>query len=392
MVKICKLIREHSFKDIRIFEKEAISLRKIGHDVTIVAGKNGKYVLGPDRNYITDKTYQQDSFIYKDVHFLTYVIKYPLSSHVNEMIKALEENRQDFFIDTLYDKALSTDANVYHAHEWHTLYEAVQIKRSLRKKGRNVKVVFDAHELEADNTLMALMMKEVDHLITVSESIKEIYIKRYPGIPVTLIYNSPSYQEEIPVKNDNKDSFTIAYEGVVTVGKGNPQKILDITNLCKSKMENFRFEIIGRVPVRKYYQVMRKKINDNPYIECRWVDYHDLPKELSNVHVGYIFFGTNEENRNYALPNKFFSYLNNGVPVVVNQSHEMKNFVEKYQCGIVVEKEDPTAEEYVEAFQLLYQDRQLLNQMSKNGREAMRTIYCWERMEERLAEVYNSLK
>lgn len=384
----------HSFQDARIFRKQAISLRKLGHEVTIVAGryKKGSYLLGPDRDWLKDKRFQKDSFIYEDVNFLTYVFKHPRESHIPGMIRALQEDRQDYFIDTLYDKALSTDADVYHAHEWHTLYEAVQIKRSLRKKGRNVKVIFDAHELYAENSLMTLMMKEVDHLITVSESIKEIYIKRYPGIPVTLIYNSPSYQEEIPVKNENEDSFTIAYEGMVTEGKGHPEKILDITNLCKSKMENFRFKIIGKIPVREYYRVMREKINDNPYIESRWVDYHELPRELSNVHVGYIFFETSEENKNYALPNKLFSYLNNGLPVVVNQAHEMKNFVEKHQCGIVVEKKDPTAEEYVEAILKLYQDRQLLNQMSKNGREAMRTIYCWERMEERLAEVYNSLK
>src|SRR5690606_31760561 len=149
-----------------------------------------------------------------------YVFKHPRESHIPGMIRALQEDRQDYFIDTLYDKALSTDADVYHAHEWHTLYEAVQIKRSLRKKGRNVKVIFDAHELYAENSLMTIKMKEVDHLITVSESIKEIYMNRYPGIPVTLIYNSPSYQEEIPVKNDNEDSFTIADEGMVTEGKG----------------------------------------------------------------------------------------------------------------------------------------------------------------------------
>lgn len=394
-MKVCKLIREHSFKDIRIFEKQATSLKKIGHDVTIVAGKYGGYVFGPDRKPMLDPILRRNEFFFKRVRFLTYNMTYPLNNeHVTEMVKALVEDRQDYFVDTLYEKALSTDADVYHAHELHTLYEAVQIKRTLRKKGKNVKVIFDAHELEHDSQLLRLLMNEVDHLITVSDSIKEIYEKRYPGIPMTIIYNSPFYQEEIPKDDDFNNSFVIAFEGVVIYHKGNPQKIIDIANLCTEKMENFRFEIFGMVPSQygEYYKLMHKLINEHPSINCRWIDYYDLPKEFSKVHVGYIYFETNDSNRVNAMPNKFFSYLNNGVPVVVNQLNDMKKFIEKHECGIVIDKKEPTAEDYVEQFMRLYQDRELLNQMSKNAREAMKNIYCWEKMEERLAEVYESLK
>lgn len=62
-------------------------------------------------------------------------------------------------------------------------------------------------------------MKEVDHLITVSDSIKEIYQKRYPNVPITVIYNTPSYQEELQKDKTYKNSFVIAYEGVVTYQK-----------------------------------------------------------------------------------------------------------------------------------------------------------------------------
>lgn len=393
-MKICKLIREHSFKDIRIFEKEARSLTKLGHDVTIVAGKVSGYVFGPDMIFIFDPTFRQDQFVYKDVNFLTYDLTYPNANHIKEMVKALAEDRQDYFIDTLFEKALSTKADVYHAHEWHTLYEAVQIKRFLRKRGKDVKVIFDAHELETDSQLLALLMKEVDHLITVSDSIKEIYKKRYPEIPITIVYNTPLYQEKLPKDDDFEDSFVIAFEGVVVNQKGNPQKIIDIANLCNDQMKNFRFKIFGRIPTNygQYYKDMAEKIKEHPLIDCKWIDYYDLPKELNKAHVGYIYFDTSNNNRIYAMPNKFFSYLNNGVPVVVNQLNDMKKFIEAHQCGIVIDKTDPTAQDYVEQFLRLYQDRELLRKMSENAREAMKNIYCWEKMEERLAEVYNSLK
>lgn len=390
------LIRYHSFKDARVFEKEAVSLSKMGHQVTITAGKQQGFLFEINRQPVTEKPFQQENFIYKGVHFLAYDAKFPTGKNkpliIKNMIQDLLSDTQEYFIDKLVEKALSTDADTYHAHEWSTLYEAVQIKRLLRKKGRKVRVIFDAHELEDDNELMKLMMKEVDHLITVSDGLKEVYKERYPEIPVTVIYNSPIFQEQIPENKYMEEPFVITYEGVLTDNKGNPQKIIEIVNHCESKMESFKFKILGKLPNHPLYKEKQKKLNENPNIECDWVDFQDLPKHLSNTHVGYIYFNVNIPNMVYAMPNKFFSYLNNGVPVVVNQVPEMKNFIEKHHCGIVIEKEEPSAADYVDQFQRLYQDRNLLRKLAQNARESMRSIYCWEKMEVRLKEMYEGLK
>ncbi len=216
-MKICKLIRYHSFRDARVFEKEAVSLAKMGHHVTLVAGKQKGFVFGINRKPVQDETFQQANFIYKGVHFLTYDAKFQSGKNrtlmLKKMIQDLRLGFQKYFIDKLFEKAFSTDADVYHAHEWHTLYEAVQIKRMLRKKGRKVKVIFDAHELVEDNELIKLMMTEVDHVITVSETLKEIYIQRYPGIPVTVIYNSPLFQKKSPEINIKRIPLQLRLKG-----------------------------------------------------------------------------------------------------------------------------------------------------------------------------------
>lgn len=390
-MKVCKLIRKHSFKDIRVFEKEAISLKKLGYDVTIVAGKTNGAVFEPNLKRIKDPTFNQDQFEYKGIKFLTYDIKNMYDPHIGKMVNNLEMDTQNYFVDKLYERALAVEADIYHAHELHTLYEAVQIKKVLRKKGKNVKVIYDAHELEQNSKLLRLLMKEVDHLITVSDSIKNIYQRRYPSVPVTVIYNSPLYQQELPKDEHFQHYFVIAYEGVVQYQKGNPKKILQIADLCKNSMKNFRFDIIGYIdPTISYNE--KKLISGHPAIHCKWVEYENLPKELNQVHAGYIYFDIRNINKKYALPNKFFSFLNNGIPVVVNRAMDMKNIIEKHQCGIVIDKDDPTAEEYVEQFLRLYKDRKMLARMSKNAREAMKNHYCLEKMEERLAAIYKGLK
>jgi glycosyltransferase involved in cell wall biosynthesis len=96
-------------------------------------------------------------------------------------------------------------------------------------------------------------------------------------------------------------------------------------------------------------------------------------------------------NHDYSLPNKFFSYLNNGVPVVVNQCHAMEAFIKKHHCGYVIEKRHAAAEDYAEALLKLGNNTSKLRSMSQNARKVMEDIYSWERMEERLYRVYEEL-
>ncbi|MDQ0255342.1 glycosyltransferase involved in cell wall biosynthesis [Evansella vedderi] len=375
-----------------MFEKEAKSLKKMGFDVTIVAGKReGKlFTIGKK------PVFQKEEFYYDGIHFVTYDAHYPLGQEkkvmIRKMIEELRNGAQSYFIDGLAQKALAIQADIYHAHEWETLYDAVQIKRILRnEQKRNIKVIFDAHELESDNLLMKELMKEVDYIITVSNGLKSQYAQRYPKVPITVIYNSPHFEKQIPPKDFSSKLLTIAYEGSLTKDKGDPEKIAEIINHCKTKI-NFKFKIIGGMPKLPEYQGVMQKMKSNPYIQwVDWVDYHDLPKQLSNVHIGYINFRLNTPNREYALPNKFFSYLNSGIPVVVNAAHEMEEFIKRHKCGIVIKKGEATAEDYATQFVRLYNNRLLLKKMSENARSVIRSTYGWEMMESRLRSIYSVL-
>ncbi|MDV2887683.1 glycosyl transferase family 1, partial [Alkalihalophilus pseudofirmus] len=48
-----------------------------------------------------------------------------------------------------------------------------------------------------------------------------------------------------------------------------------------------------------------------------WVDYHLIPHYMTNVDISWIDLDMRHSlNRLFAMPNKFFSALNNGVPIV----------------------------------------------------------------------------
>lgn len=406
-MKICKLIRRHSFLDVRVFEKEAQSLVRMGHDVTIMAPRFSGQLLNIKRKSISDVRFRNISFDHEGVHVQTYRAKQVIYTGQSKAVhqkwlKHLSNEPSDLQHDELFKKALAVQAQVYHAHEPETLYEAVQIKRLLRQQGHAVKVVFDAHELEAETTMLKRLMEEVDHIITVSDSIKAIYARRYPAKEITVIYNSPNFNHEhwadksemLSEAVSTKRPFTIAYEGALTINKGNPHKIIDIVNQLSAANLDVRFKILGQVDVGWHTRTASvvKQLREHERIEYGWAPYKELPRYWSNVDVGYIYFNLDVQNRILALPNKFFSLLNNGVPIVVNAASEMGNFIEKHQCGIVINHKEASAEHYVEQFARLYQDRKLLLEMSRNAIEAMKNIYCWEKMESKLANVYESLR
>lgn len=135
-----------------------------------------------------------------------------------------------------------------------------------------------------------------------------------------------------------------------------------------------------------------KKIKNNVEL-TGWVDYHSISKHMKDVDIGWIDFDDLQHslNRSYALPNKFFSYLNNGIPVVVNKCHEMEEFIRTHHCGLVINKTKATAGDYANAFLYLNKNKEKLKQMSANARSVMEKVYKWENMEDRLLKVYESL-
>lgn len=392
-MKICKLIRRHSFLDVRVFQKEAKSLAALGHDVCLLAPKYNGALLNINKAPIRDARSGAPSFAEGGVTVIPYEAKriasiYHKTNVEKAMLRSLQDGAEGYQLDGLLAKARDAQADVYHAHEPETLYEAVQAKRFLRAMGKNARVVYDAHELENDTPLLRELMKETDRFITVSDSIAAIYAKRYPGIPVTVIYNSPRLLQMdgepwAPVVFSEERPMIIGYEGMLTKEKGDPGRILGLLDSLTQAGLHVRFKIVGQVhhPAPAEKAKIEKRLRSDPRIEYAWVDYDKLGEQWNHVDVGYIYFDLSSKNRLYALPNKFFSLLASGVPVVVNDAAAMGHVIREHACGLVVGSKNAPAAEFAQQLARLYRDPELLATMGHNARVAMRDVYCWERID-----------
>lgn len=402
-IKVCFLVAEHPFLDARIFKKEAKSLLSKGYDVTMIVPRVNGYLFDIDGTFFTNQFHSQ-TFIHEGIKIVTYERMY-LEKHIKKLNYNIQSKKKGRFIDPLTQLGLSEEADIYHAHEFFSLYSGVGIKRALKTLNKkSIKLIYDSHELVPDPheitstlmkkymmSLLQSMLREVDYVITVSESIKAWYLSINPFLPVEVIYNSPPLTTNYEPKDFYETTFRIVHEGFVGKTRGNLKKIIEITEICNQKMD-IQFKIIGGTKKSDQDIIKIPSHLSNKIELVDWVNYYHIPKEMKNADIGWIDLNTAHSlNNMYAMPNKLFSYLNNGLPVLANKCTDIKNFIQTHQCGLVVNKSEASVEDYCQAILHLCNNRKELKKMSLNARKIMEESYCWEKMEKRLFAVYDQL-
>ncbi|WP_461673512.1 glycosyltransferase family protein [Priestia megaterium] len=385
--KVCMLLCYLPFLDARIFKNETKSLLNNGYDVTMIVPKKNGYLYDIDGTPFTNKFHEQ-TFMYKGVKIITYDDSKRTANPLT---------------DPLYKLGMLEEADIYHAHELSSFYYGSQIKKDLRRKSKNARLIYDSRQLIPDPfsnkinnnmkqswyTMLLNSLKEVDYIITVSDSIKSWYLSLDSSLPVEVIYNATPLTTTSKKERKSNKKFIICHEGNLSSSSGDINKIFSITGLCRKAMD-FQFKVIGGP--RYGENITPPHYLKNNLVFTGWIDYYNIPKIMSDVDVGWIDLDiTHSLNNMFAMPNKFFSYLNNGIPVLTNRSTDMEKFIRTYHCGLVIDKMAPTAEDYTKAINYLYNHRDELKQMSFNARKVVENYYSWEVMEFRLLNVYESL-
>lgn len=397
------VVAQHPFMDARIFKKEAKSLQKKGYNVTMIVPRKKGHLFDIDGTPLK-RSFRNKVFTHEGIKIVTYNWE-SCENHLNKVLSNEEVWESQGFNNPLTRLAIQQDADIYHTHEYLSLFAGIGIKRLMKKqKRKNVKLIYDSHELTPDpldtrypeahrkNLLQKLliMLEEVDYIITVSDLIKTWYKAHKPHIPVEVIYNSPPLTKSFQPRAFHSNHLTVGYEGSFDDKKEIKNKIISITERC-SKRVPFQFKVVGGSRSDDPF-VIPKHLQSNIQL-TGWVDYQTIPNHVKDVDIGWIDSENVEHslNKQYALPNKFFSFLNNGIPIVVNKCHQMESLIHKHQCGFVVDKFNATAQDYAKALLHLREDKNKLKQMSLNGRNVMEKIYSWEKMENRLFHVYQQL-
>jgi glycosyltransferase involved in cell wall biosynthesis len=362
----------HNPFDARVFYKEALSLRKVYEDITILAPYHKEEIrLGVRIIGLKARRYWWD--------------------RLGPLIQ-------------MYKRGLAVEADVYHCHEADSLLVGYLIKKRL-----GCKLVYDSHELHSVQfpqhfaaplrKLVEVLIRRyekwllggVDYVITVNQIIRSYFALLKPSVKVQILYNCPiiSLFEE---SKEHSEPLVICHEGHLNFARGLREMVHVLTSL-KTRYSKIKLLIVGDVydSEREWLdsQITRFHLEDNVEI-TGWLPYEDVGKAIRRAQIGLIFFKPLPNNMLAGPPNKLFNYMRYGLPVVAPDFPEMRRIIVESNCGVLVDSNDVKG--FINAIDRLLCCSEKAVQMGRRGEKAVLRKYNWEQMEQRLHMVYEILE
>ncbi|MEA3475261.1 MAG: glycosyltransferase [Candidatus Cloacimonadota bacterium] len=362
--KIFVFTSVHRWNDIRIFQKESISLAK-------------KYNI---------EFHAPADFKYKKVNGIE-IFGLPLWKKVSERKDIRKE---------LWKRIKNSDAEVFHFHDPELIFMGIYLKIFKRKK-----VIYDVHENVAKQIINkdyipTLLLKRIisflyriiefaiiilfDNIVVAGDDIlknfyNKIVLNNYP------IINPNNRWEKI-----DKDN-TISYLGGVSRIRGAEEIARAFQIINYTKKYNIKLKIIGRFEDNGYENYFLKK-----YKECvsflGWKSPSEAYEEVSKSLAGIVLYLPIPNHMNLRS-NKVFEYMECRVPIIYSDFPDWKRKLNKLDVGLAVNPKDPM--KIAEAITYLLENPEKADQMGRNGRNAVKKIYNWNIEEEKMFKMYERL-
>ncbi|APT76117.1 hypothetical protein LN42_06775 [Marinitoga sp. 1137] len=206
-------------------------------------------------------------------------------------------------------------------------------------KAKNIKVITDFHEYVAEEYMFSLrnklpiiplIGKFIDKKI-IEYSDKGIFVSNGIAEHAKNIKSNLKIQIIPNYATNSVNTFSQKQKKIVFVG-GNAKRMKKELEILKElNNQGFEIESIG-------VNLNEKFINYIPFLQ-----YEDMLKKLSESAFSIVSYSPYDQKGNllknyvYSMPNKFFDSIAANTPVIIREEFlEMKNFVDKFGVGIVI--------------------------------------------------------
>jgi glycosyltransferase involved in cell wall biosynthesis len=289
-------------------------------------------------------------------------------------------------------KSLKIRPDVIHCHDTMILPIGVLIKILFGSI-----LIYDAHELESQKNGQSRLLSKatlviekvcwnnIDHLVSVSDSIIEWYNSNFREVNSTLILNSPivTNHEYKSRKHYFHDLYKIPEDQLVFIyigyfGKG--RSIENILNAFsdKSVLSHIVFVGYGELATRiKNYSFEHLNIHLHAA-----VSHENVVEIAGSADIGFCLLENVSLSDYYALPNKFFEYIFAGTPIIASDFPELSNSVNNYKLGILTQTDTGSIKKAIAFFENAPKQRINSNLY----------LLSWEYQKEKLLSLYQNIK
>jgi glycosyltransferase involved in cell wall biosynthesis len=381
MNKICMLSTGHGPMDDRIFYKESLSLSKRYKQIYLVTpGKPSDFRWdGSGIEYIPVK---KSSSLLSRFTVLPALLRTVLKLHPDVI------HFHDYEIIFLlpFFRLMSKSILIYDSHECYPemVLQSQRIPRMLRPLASLL--------VRASERVAASL---VHHVITPVDDISERF--RRGTRHVSTIFNYPRLSIFMPdekalavLKERYRGRIPILYQGGITEDRGLFQMIKAMEIL---KAENAAIILLLVGPVEECLLQMAKSEISRRGLESHVDMVGSVPhREVANYmlisRIGLVPLMPTVKYM-ISIPIKQFEYMACGVPVLGSNLPLIASYVKAAGCGRIFEPHRPEA--LAAEVMAIIEDEKEWRRMSEAGKKAVRELWNWDRMEERLLSVYDHL-
>jgi len=373
--RVCIISTVHIALDNRIFYREAISLKKAGYQVALIAVHN-----------------QQETF--QDIEIIP--------------LPRLRRVLRPFLWGKVIRLALSTKASIYQFEDPELLFISPVIHLL---SGRPV--IYDVLESTADfieikddvpkiiRYFLSWMFRWLEPFLARFQSgllfADDQIAKTFQQVqcPKTTLFNFPeqSFLENASraTQNPNPRQSMVLYLGGLKRARGTSLMLQAFQQVLGS-VPNAQLFLVGPFAPKSLEDEIRVEIDrrkmTSSVIITGAVPFAEVGEYLSQASVGWIpFMPIPKYQKN--IPTKLFEYQSYAIPVVSSDLLSIQPFIQNRKTGLLVKADDPDA--HAGAIIELLNNVSFANSIGKNGQTMVFERYNWSDMEKRLISLYQQL-
>lgn len=219
------------------------------------------------------------------------------------------------------------------------------------KIANGAKILLDSHEYTPrefeDRVFWRFFLKDYkeylckeyikccDRMTTVSDGIAEEYYKHF-NIKPDIITNACDYV-------DIKPSHNSKYIRLIHHGGAVPsRKIESMIKMMEYLDNSFTLDLMLLPTLPAYLKKLKYMVKNKDKIRfLEPVSTQDVVNRINKYDIGVYILEENSFNNKYALPNKFFDFIQARLAVAIGPSPEMAKIVRRYDLGIVADNFTP---------------------------------------------------
>lgn len=212
------------------------------------------------------------------------------------------------------------------------------------KKFPKSKIWFDAHEyspLEFSENfkwkfffqnyreyLCRKYLSQPAFATTVCDSIADLYLKNFKK-EMHVLSNSSFYCDLKPKVIDTHE-IQIVHHGAAMRAR----KIEQMIDLMDHLDDRFSLNLILMANDSEYLNELKRRAEGKRIKFLEPVSFREIPFFLNQFDIGLYLLEPANINQSFALPNKFFEFVQARLCIAIGPTHEMAKLVKKYDLGI----------------------------------------------------------